>query len=62
MARWYYYEMGSRNKKTGKLADYKVTVEDYKIVDCGCPARSFRKYTPCKHMKRLQEKLHHLEI
>ena len=49
--------MGSRNKKTGKLAYYKVTVIDYKISDCECPARSFRKYSPCKHMKNLKTKL-----
>ena len=62
MNSWYYYEMGSRNKKTNKLSEYKVTVTDYKVTDCGCPARSFRKYTPCKHMKRLHEKLGHVTI
>jgi len=41
---WYYREMGSRNKKTGKLSYYNVKVTDYKIVDCECPARSFRSY------------------
>ena len=59
---WYYREMGSRNKKTGKLSYYQVKVTDYKIMDCECPARSFRSYTPCKHMKRLHEKLSHLAI
>ena len=59
---WYYREMGSRNKKTGKLNYYQVTVTDYKISDCSCPARGFRRYTPCKHMKRLHEKLGHLSI
>jgi hypothetical protein len=54
--------MGSRNKKTGKLSYYRVTVEDWKIVDCQCQAREFRRYTPCKHMKRLNEKLTHLAI
>lgn len=54
--------MGSRNKKTGKLSYYNVTVTDYKITDCECPAREFRRYTPCKHMKRLKEKLSHLDI
>jgi hypothetical protein len=54
--------MGSRNKKTGKLNYYQVTVIDYKISDCECPARGFRKFTPCKHMKRLHEKLGHLSI
>ena len=57
MNKWHYHEMGSRNKKTGKLAYYKVTVIDYKISDCECPARSFRKYSPCKHMLNLKNKL-----
>jgi hypothetical protein len=59
---WYYREMGSRNKKTGKLSYYRVRVTDYKIDDCECPARQFRSYSPCKHMKRLNEKLTHLTI
>lgn len=60
MKRWQYREMGSRNKKTGKLSYYNVTVEDYRIVDCECKAREFSRYTPCKHMKRLGAKLSHL--
>ena len=60
--RWYYREMGSRNKKTQKLSYYNVRVTDFKIDDCECPAREFRPYSPCKHMKRLQEKLSHLSI
>ncbi len=56
---WYYREMGSRNKKTGKLNYYNVKVTDYKIVDCNCMAREFRPYSPCKHMKRLHEKIGH---
>ena len=59
MASWKYREMGSRNKKTGKLSYYDVTVTDWKIVDCECKAREFRKFTPCKHMKRLNQKLGH---
>jgi len=62
MNQWNYREMGPRNKKTGKLNYYQVTVIDYKISDCECPARGFRRYTPCKHMKRLHEKLGHLSI
>ena len=62
MEKWSYREMGSRNKKTGKLSYYTVTVTDFKITDCECPAREFRSYTPCKHMKRLNEKLTHLAI
>ena len=60
--RWQYREMGSRNKKTGKLSYYNVTVVDFKISDCECAAREFRMYIPCKHMKRLKEKLNHLSI
>lgn len=60
--KYIYWELGSRNKKTGKLGRYKVTVKNYKILDCNCPARDFRRYTPCKHMKRLHEKLGHLEL
>ena len=53
---WYYKEMGTRNKKTGKLPMYRVKVTDHKIVDCTCKAREFRKFSPCKHMKNLQSK------
>lgn len=60
--KWQYREMGSRNKKTGKLKYYKVTVEDWVITNCECPAREFRRYTPCKHMKRLSEKMSNLTI
>jgi hypothetical protein len=60
--KWYYREMGSRNKKTGTLKYYKVTVTDYKITNCQCEAREFRPHNPCKHMKRLQEKLTHLSV
>ena len=56
---WYYKEMGSRNKKTGKLPMYRVKVTDHKIVDCTCKAREFRKYSPCKHMKSIHQKLGH---
>lgn len=62
MKKWQYKEMGSRNKKTGKLSYYNVTVTDWVITDCECKAREFHKYTPCKHMKRLKEKLIHLSI
>jgi hypothetical protein len=51
-----YREQGSRNKKTGKLSYYVVTVRDFVIADCECSARQFRRFSPCKHMKRLQEK------
>ena len=60
---WQYREMGSRDKKTGKLKYYDVTVRgDYKIIDCTCEARQFRRFSPCKHMKRLQEKTGHLSL
>jgi len=51
--------MGSKNKKTGKLSYYQVTLENGVINDCGCPARNFHPYSPCKHMKRLHAKLGH---
>jgi hypothetical protein len=60
--KWTYTEMGSRNKKTGKLSYYQVTVENYKIVDCECHARQYRRFSPCKHMKRLLEKSSNLTI
>ena len=56
MSSWYYREMGSRNKKTGKLNYYNVRVTEHKIDDCECMARQFRPYSPLKHMKRLHEK------
>lgn len=56
---WFYNEMGSRDKKTGKLKYYKVTVKDWKIVNCTCEGRAFRRYQPCKHMKSINEKLGH---
>ncbi len=59
---WQYREMGSRDKKTGKLKYYNVTVKDFVIVDCECEARQFRRFSACKHMKRLQEKTGHLAI
>ena len=62
MSKYVYLEMGSANKKTGKFPKYKVIVENYKIVDCNCPARGFRKYSPCKHMKNLHTKLTHCSI
>ena len=62
MKKWQYREMGSRNKKTNKLKYYNVSVENWKIVDCECPAREFRRYSPCKHMKRLSEKMSNLTL
>ena len=59
---WQYREMGSRDKKTGKLKHYMVTVTDFVIVDCECESRQFRRFSPCKHMKRLQEKTGHLKL
>jgi hypothetical protein len=57
--KWHYREMGSRDKKTRKLSYYKVTVEDWKIINCDCKAREFNKHTPCKHMTSIHEKLGH---
>jgi len=62
MAQWQYREQGSRDKKTGKLAYYNVTVTDFVITDCECEGRQFRRFSPCKHMKRLQEKATHLKL
>ena len=62
MKKWQYREMGSRNKKTKKLKYYNVSVENWKIVDCECTAREFRRYSPCKHMKRLSEKMSNLTL
>jgi len=62
MNSWHYREMGSRNKKTGKLSYYNVKVTDYKISDCECKAREFKPHSACKHMKRLHQKLNHLSI
>ena len=62
MNSYYYREMGSSNKKTGKLYYYQVKDTDYKIDDCECMARQFRPHSPCKHMKRLHEKMGHLSI
>lgn len=54
--------MGSRVKKTNALRYYTVTVVDYIIVDCECEGRQFRRFQPCKHMRRLQEKTGHLKF
>lgn len=59
---WTYILSGSKNKKTGKSKDYTVTVTDDTIVNCSCPAREFRRYSPCKHMKQLKEYTPHLKI
>ena len=54
-------EMGSRNKKTGKLNYYVVTRTHNNGVDsftCSCPATDYRPWLQaCKHIKRLKEKL-----
>lgn len=51
-----YREMGSRNKKTGKLNYYDIERQNGSY-SCSCPAWNFRPYTECKHIKRLREKL-----
>ena len=56
---WFYNEMGSTYKTTRKLKYFKVKVRDWKIIDCSCEGRSFRKYQPCKHMKSIHQKLGH---
>jgi len=62
MEKWSYREMGSRDKITNALRYYRVDVIDFVIVDCECEARQFRRFSPCKHMKRLQEKTGHLKL
>ena len=56
-----YKEMGSRNKKTGRLNYYVVTrthKNGNESFKCSCPATTYRPYlTACKHIKRLKEKL-----
>ena len=56
-----YSEMGSRNKKTGKLNHYIVTRSHNNGVDsftCSRPATDYRPWLQaCKHIKRLKEKL-----
>jgi len=51
-----YREMGSRNKKTGKLNYYEIERQNGSY-SCACPAWTFRPYADCKHIKRLREKL-----
>jgi len=56
-----YEEMGSRNKKTGKLNNYIVTrthKNGNESFECSCPATLYRPWLQaCKHIKRLKEKL-----
>ena len=53
-----YSEMGSRDKKTGKLKHYTVTRHLIKnTFTCECPSGTYRPYQECKHVKRLKEKL-----
>ena len=56
-----YSEMGSRNKKTGKLNNYIVTrihKNGNESFKCSCPATSYRPWlVACKHIKRLKVKL-----
>ena len=56
-----YGEMGSRDKKTGKLKYYTVTrthKEGTDAFECSCPATMYRPWLQaCKHIKRLKEKL-----
>ncbi len=57
MERWKYSEMGSRDKKTGKLKYYTVERTSNDDFSCECPAAMFRPFQECKHVKRLKEKL-----
>ena len=51
-----YREMGSRNKKTGRLNYYDIERQNGSY-SCSCPAWTFRPYADCKHIKHLREKL-----
>ena len=59
MNTYIYKVMGSINKKSGETPWYHVKLRDGKLIDCDCPARGFRKYSPCKHMKLITERLGH---
>ena len=54
-----YREMGSRDKKTGKLKYYTVTRNVLEnTFECSCPATDYRPWLKeCQHIKRLKEKL-----
>jgi len=60
-----YKVMGTRNKKTGKLPMYNVKLRvnldknERVLYSCDCKAREFRRHTPCKHMKLINERLGH---
>jgi len=59
MDRWThtYSEMGSRDKKTGKLKYYNVVRTNTNSFTCECPAAMYRPFSECKHTKRLRQKL-----
>ena len=53
-----YREMGSRNKKTGRLNYY--VIERNVLTErftCDCPAFMYRRQGECKHIKNLKKKL-----
>ena len=52
-----YRETGSRNKKTGKLNEYDVTIGKNNKGTCTCLAMTYRPYQECKHVKNLKRKL-----
>ena len=54
-----YSEMGSRDKKTGKLKYYTVTRNVLEnTFECSWPATDYRPWLKeCKHIRRLKEKL-----
>ncbi len=53
-----YREMGTRNRKTGRLPYYDVERNmSTEVWHCTCPAAEFRRHTECKHVKRLKHKL-----
>ena len=53
-----YREMGTRNKKTGRIPYYTVERNiETNQWSCTCPAAEFRRHSECKHVKNLKLKL-----
>ena len=53
-----YREMGTPNRKTGRIPYYKV--QRHMITNdwsCTCPAAEFSRHSECKHVKHLKHKL-----
>lgn len=64
----YYYTygvMGTPDKKTKRVPKYKVRLrvnvdtDERVLIGCTCKSREFHPYTPCKHMKIINNRLGH---